>query len=244
MLIDMHSHLDLYPNPQSIISECDRREMYVLSVTTTPTAWTVTSSLVKGSERIRTALGLHPQLAAERFSEIDLFDNFLDQTKYVGEIGLDGSNEYKGSWKVQLDVFSSILGKCTSFGGRILSLHSRSAASMVIEQLKKSPDAGVPVFHWFSGTESELRSALQIKAWFSVGPTMLKSSKGKSLVSKIPRERILTETDGPFTQISARPQVPWDVQFAISELSLLWNLPKEEVEFLLQKNLRDLTRSL
>ena len=35
LVIDFHCHLDLYPNHHSVRQECDRRGMYILSVTTT-----------------------------------------------------------------------------------------------------------------------------------------------------------------------------------------------------------------
>lgn len=62
---------------------------YVLSVTTTPKAWYGTSLLAKDCPRIRTAaLGLHPQLAHERWQELELFDALLSQTRYVSEVAL------------------------------------------------------------------------------------------------------------------------------------------------------------
>ena len=66
IMMDMHCHLDLYTNPQYVAKRCKDENIYVLSVTTTPKAWYGTSSLAKECPRIRTALGLHPQLAHER----------------------------------------------------------------------------------------------------------------------------------------------------------------------------------
>ncbi|WP_420230172.1 TatD family hydrolase [Psychrobacter sp. ER1] len=62
MKIDMHCHLDLYQNPFEVAKECDDKGIYLLSVTTTPKAWEGTKLLAHGSSRIRTALGLHPNL--------------------------------------------------------------------------------------------------------------------------------------------------------------------------------------
>lgn len=109
-MIDFHAHLDLYPDPLSVVREISARGMYVLSVTTTPSAWKGTSALVQAGSRIRTALGLHPQLAHLRFGELELFDEYLPQVMYVGEIGLDGGPEYKQHWPAQLAVFDHILG--------------------------------------------------------------------------------------------------------------------------------------
>jgi TatD DNase family protein len=199
--IDMHCHLDLYPDPAQVVQEVARAKSYVLSVTTTPKAWRGTAALAVGHPRIKTALGLHPQLAHERKGELVLFDTLLPETRYVGEVGLDGTPEYKPFWRDQQKVFDHILASSAKAGGRILTIHSRGAATPVLDALERHPEAGTPILHWFSGTKGELKRAIEIGCWFSVGPAMLKSKKGQEIASAIPRNRILTETDGPFATI-------------------------------------------
>jgi TatD DNase family protein len=148
-VIDFHCHLDLYPNPHIVRDECVRRELYVLSVTTTPSAWHGTTALAANANRIRTALGLHPQLAHERRNELTLFDALISDAAYVGEIGLDGAPEYRKHWGDQVAVFEHILSKCRAAGGRIMSIHSRRASGAVLDYLEKFPEAGTPVLHWF-----------------------------------------------------------------------------------------------
>lgn len=203
-MIDFHSHLDLYPDPHLVIREVDKLKMHVLSVTTTPSAWKGTSALVPSGSRIITALGLHPQIAHERSGELALFDLYLPETMYVGEIGLDGSPELKKHWDTQLMVFNHILAACQTAGGRIMSIHCRRATSSVLDCLAEFPDAGVPVLHWFSGSKRELRRAIDLGCWFSIGPTMLKSAKARSLVQEMPKNRVLTETDGPLLKSEER----------------------------------------
>ena len=243
-MIDFHCHLDLYPEPYSVARQCIERNMYVLSVTTTPSAWKGTSTLAASTPRIRTALGLHPQLAHERRGELDLFDHLLPQVTYVGEIGLDGGKEYAHYWPDQLAVFDHILASCAQAGGRILSLHSRHAASQVLERLGVHRDAGTAVLHWFSGTSRELQRAAEFGCWFSVGPAMLASSKGRSLAAQMPRDRVLTESDGPFAQIELRAAWPWEVIHAIESLSEIWREPVDVVNLRLKDNLNRLVRSL
>ena len=93
-MIDFHCHLDLYPDPEKEIREADAAGIYVLSVTTTPKAWVQTARLARGRKRIRTALGLHPQLAHERQNELPQFEHLLPRVRYVGEIGLDGTSGF------------------------------------------------------------------------------------------------------------------------------------------------------
>ena len=239
-MIDFHCHLDLYSEPLDVARECQRRGIYVLSVTTTPSSWFGTSALPPSDSRIRTALGLHPQLAHERFSELSLFDQLVSQAAYVGEIGLDGGPEYKAHWSVQTRVFDHILDSCARAGGRILSVHSRHASDDVLKMLEKCPGAGIPVLHWFSGTKKDIEHANELGCWFSVGPAMLRSERGRATVKRMPRHRVLTESDGPFAQLDGSPALPWQVDEAIRGLSVLWQLSEHEVAGILHENLRRL----
>jgi TatD DNase family protein len=243
-MIDFHCHLDLFPRPHDVVSECVRRDLYVLSVTTTPSAWPGTSRLVADAKHIRIALGLHPELAAERKHELDLFDKLLHETRYVGEIGLDGTPSFKKFWTDQVYVFEHILSACKAAGGKIISIHSKRAASEVLDRLEAFRDAGVPVLHWYSGSQSELNRAIDLGCWFSVGPAMLSGEKGRALAARLPRERVLTETDGPFGMVNGKALFPWDTQQAVTGIASIWGLQEQDVEFSLRENLRRLTSIL
>ena len=240
-MIDFHAHLDLYPDPYAIVRKCIVRKLYVLAVTTTPSAWAGTSALTKGAPRIRTALGLHPQIAHERKSELALFEELLPRVRYVGEIGLDGSPECRRHWHDQQRVFTRILRLCEQAGGRIMTLHSRRAATAVLDNLSAHPAAGTPILHWFSGTQKELQRATDLGCWFSVGPAMLSGERGRQLVSSMPRKRILTESDGPFARINGEAVWPGDVRLAVEILASLWSEHTDAVYHQLLDNLRHLT---
>ena len=123
-----------------------------------------------------------------------------------------------------------------------MSIHSRAATDVILDCLNQYRDAGIPVLHWFSGTQSQLKKAIGIGCWFSVGPAMLATSKGKLITQNIPRERILTETDGPFATLSKKKLMPWDISKAISQLSNLWHISTEETELILCSNFKSMLR--
>jgi TatD DNase family protein len=229
-VIDLHCHLDLYSNPAEVVARCHKEGVYVLSVTTTPKAWRGTSALAKGCPRIRTALGFHPQIAHERLGELPLFEALLPETKYIGEIGLDGSPEFQSSWRNQVRAFDHILKVTSHKGGRVMSIHSRRAVDEVLDALARNPDSGVAVLHWFSGTSAQLERAVSLGAWFSVGPAMLRGKGGRALVAEMPANRVLPETDGPFTMSGDRPLEPSDARLVVKELAILWKLAIREVE--------------
>ncbi|MBS0247544.1 MAG: TatD family hydrolase [Proteobacteria bacterium] len=239
-MIDFHCHLDLFDDPQQVASACERAGIYVLSVTTTPKAWPKTAALAKGKRYIRTALGLHPELAHERFGEVSLLERLLGETRYVGEIGLDGSPAHRQHAAVQLKVFERILAASHDRGGHIYTVHSRGAADAVLTSLQKYRCASTAVLHWFSGSKTELKAAVALDCWFSVGPAMLRSEKGRALAAQMPKDRVLTETDGPFARSGKRPLTPADANVATMQLATLWSMSETEATSHIKRNLKEL----
>lgn len=239
-MIDFHCHVDLYPDPGALLARLISEKVYVLAVTTTPMAWEGNKRLVGGTPRIQIALGLHPQVVRERHAEIGLLCSLVPAAKYVGEIGLDGSEEYRDSFGLQQRVLNQALAACSAHGGRVISLHSRRAAKEVLDAIEAHPRCGTPVLHWFSGSLTELRRAVALGCWFSVGPKMLESDRGSRLAAAMPLDRVLTETDGPFAKSKSGPLMPWDVKQAERALAQLWKCSGHTVRKTLQLNLRRL----
>lgn len=234
----MHCHLDLYPRPHEVSQTCLQKNLYILSVTTTPSAWRGTKSLAGNNSRIRTALGLHPQVAHLRKNELEIFDELVSKTKYIGEVGLDGSKAFKPFWKDQLLVFRHILKTVNNSGGKIISIHSKGAAENVLAELRNTEC--LPILHWFTGSKKQLEKAIDMGCWFSVGPAMLKTKNGQSIVKKVPKSKILLETDGPFAKIGGAIIMPWNIDIAVTQLSETLNMPSTEVNSLISRNTKNL----
>lgn len=240
-LIDFHCHLDLYPDPQAVAQEVALRGAYVLSVTTTPSAFEGTRKLAPAGSRIRTALGLHPEIAVQRESELGLFEELLAQTNYVGEVGLDGSKPHRSTLDRQGAILSEILSMCARAGGKTLSLHSRGATSLLLDVLESEPLAGRPVLHWFSGTERETERAAAMGCWFSIGVPMLRSERGRRAVAKMPLDRVLPETDGPFGMVNGQLCYPWETMSVISLLEPIWRESQVDISEQIVSNFRHLS---
>lgn len=218
-MIDLHCHVDLYPDPLAILNEAEARGAFILAVTTTPKAWRGTRKLVGNRPRMRVALGLHPEVVADRHGEVELLCAMMPEARYIGEIGLDGSPPHRQSMALQVKALNRMLGECERLGGRVLTLHSRGAAEGVIDALQGHPRAGLPILHWFSGSLRQLDRAVSAGCWFSVGPAMLRSAKGRALAAAIPLDRMLTETDAPFARLGDRPLYPWEATSCLPELA-------------------------
>jgi len=241
-LVDFHCHLDLYQDHTTLISECDLERVATLAITTTPKAWLRNRELAVNANYVRVALGLHPQLVAEREGELPLFERYLPDARYVGEIGLDAGPRFYRSFSAQERVFERILRACAEQGGKILSVHSVRAAGKVLEYIERllPPGRGRVVLHWFTGTVAEARRAVAMGCYFSINKEMFNSPTHRKLIAELPTNRLLTETDGPFIAIEGRPIRPREVAEAVAKLAFLRAVPDEEMRNSILDNFRAL----
>jgi len=223
VLVDLHCHLDLFPDPAAAVSAAEMAEIYTLTVTTTPQAWPRNYEFTHQTKYVRAALGLHPQVVAQRAAEINLWEEYLPQARYVGEVGLDAGPRYYSSFDLQKQVFTRVLQRCSEVGGKILSVHSVRSAPLVLDLIESHlpRERGQVVLHWFTGSKSELRRAIDLGCHFSINSAMMKNDRGRDLIKAIPDNRLLTETDAPFTRTGDRSSTPGDVAFTVEALATL-----------------------
>jgi TatD DNase family protein len=235
---DFHCHLDLYPDPAAMVASCAENKILTLAVTTTPKAWPQNRKWVAGSGYVHAAVGLHPELVAERYGELSLLEQCIKESALVGEVGLDGSPQHKRSWDKQTEVFGRALDAAQRFGGRVVSIHSRRAANEVVKLLNEriTGDRVLPILHWFSGTVSAARKAAQIGCYFSINRRSLEQETGVALVRSLPADRVLTETDGPFTNTGSRKSVPADVIDSVHELARIRAISSEAMREIIYSN--------
>ena len=69
---------------------------------------------------------------------------------------------------------------------------------------------------------------------------MLENNRHASMVALIPLDRLLTETDGPFTKTGERPSKPAYVAIVIEALSRIHRMPTSMVAAIIRGNLRTL----
>ncbi|WP_174449437.1 TatD family hydrolase [Azospirillum baldaniorum] len=157
-----------------------------------------------------------------------LFDALLRETRYVGEVGLNGSPECKPHWRELISAFDHILAASARAGGHVLALQSRRTTAEILGALAWQPGAGTPVLHRFFGTKAELQRAIGMSCWLSVGPAMVTGKRGRDQLTAMPRGRVLTETEGPFAAIGGKPLGRGEVALAYNALAACWGVASDE----------------
>ena len=198
MIVDTHCHFDMMPQPEAYIRQKEQMGDIVIGMTNLPSHFQTGQPHLKGYRHIRLALGLHPLKAVEGKTQLALFRKLVGQTSYIGEIGLDFSREGVATKDEQLevlrDVLSAIRGK-----KKVVSVHSRKAEKDLLELLCEYEIENV-IFHWYSGSVNLIPAILEQGYYFSVNEAMCLSKNGRAIIEKIPKDRLLTETDAPYNE--------------------------------------------
>jgi TatD DNase family protein len=211
--------------------------VYTIAVTNTPAVFPQMKLLAHGTKYVRPALGLHPELAVQRASDLPLFRRYLPETRYVGEVGLDYVTTVDAERRTQRRIFDAILTDCRVARGKILTIHSRRAAADVVDAVGDA-FPGAWILHWYSGSEADLRRAISNGAHLSINTAMAESDRTESLLRHVPRERILLESDGPFISVHGFPASPMSLERVVRRLAQWWGVGVDAAQSQLRSNAR------
>jgi len=237
--LDVHMHLDLFGDIEDIVQHIEKYKSYTIAVTNLPYLYDRAIRKISDQKYIRVALGLHPELIEQYPEQISPFFERLEYCRYIGEIGLDFSKNNSKSKVLQIDTFKKIIKDCNDYGNKILSIHSRQAEKEVIEIIGSSIHNKI-ILHWYSGNMTELSKAIKNNYYFSINGNMLSSKKGREIVNKIPLNKILIESDAPFTKGTRDSYSIMYIDNVISELSNIKRLEKNQMYSILRDNFKTL----
>lgn len=235
-LYDMHCHVGFAPEPAAVAKAGAKTGIGALSCTVEPTEYERLLPALADAPNVALGLGAHPWWVADGrvgTVELDRFCKLAVATRFIGEIGLDfaGPRDTEESCARQIAALKRILSACNDEHAaetKLVSVHAVNAAATVLDLLE---EAGTlrhhqVIFHWFSGTSDDLQRALRLRCFFSVGPRMLASRRGREYARQIPADQLLLETDMPARVGDGLPAEVWRAELdnalsSITQLKLL-----------------------
>ncbi len=222
--LDLHAHIE----PTIPAREIDALEAIVFAVTRSLDE--AATAVARTDDNAIWGVGCHPGLAkshanfsGERFAEL------LQSTCFAGELGLDG---VKGKLDRQVGTLRTAFGVLAG-QPRITSLHSAGATSELIDELERTPIVG-SVLHWWLGSPAETVRAVELGCYFSLN---IAGVHRNDLLSLIPLERLLTETDHPFGDRRSKPHRPGNVGPVEERIGCHHGLSPDAVRRQIWKNL-------
>lgn len=198
-LIDTHFHLDCYRNHNQIFNTINKLEQYTLCVTNSPGVFLSCLRLYKETKYIKFALGVNPK----EVINADIINDFkycFNDAKYIGEVGLDFSKPYLKNKQVQIDVFNEIISVSKN---KVLSIHAKNCEDILVDILKFHNPSSC-IIHWFSGNSTQMNKLVDLGCYFSINPNMCNSA----IIKSIPADKILIESDGPFSKLANKKFIP------------------------------------
>lgn len=179
----------------------------------------------RSTDNVILGVGCHPgDLRAIARFDGSAFAKRMETAAFVGEVGLDGGS--RTDIADQERVFGHILD-LTRTMPRPLSIHSVRAHARTLEMIGSAGARGA-ILHWWTGSAMQTDRAAVLGCWFSVGPGMLRAA---DQIRKLPRDRVLTETDAP-----VRGAVAGRVDDVEGVLAKLWDRDIEEVRLQIWRN--------
>lgn len=195
---DMHCHLAFMENGEEVAAEARAADMLLFANTVTMREYESARERFAAFDNVRVGLGTHPWWVDDSFN-VDRFERLAARERFIGEIGLDLGRRHEDNRQAQIDAFTLAAHICARQGNKVMSLHAVHASAEVLDILESAAalQTCTCVFHWFTGPSDVLKRAISAGCFFSVGPRMLATGKGREYVKAIPAKQLLLETDAP-----------------------------------------------
>lgn len=243
MIIDTHCHvIDLeYDNIDEIINRFKDNIMIISGYDSISNRNVI--DIVKKYKNVYGTLGFHPS-EVDKFSEEDFnyIKNNINNSKIVGigEIGLDyhyGSNDKEK----QIKMFKSLLDLAQSENISVV-IHTRDAAQDTMNILKNYK-LKVDI-HCFGYSLEIAKECIKRGYRLGIGGvlTFKNSKKLVEIVSNIPIENILLETDSPYLTpepFRGKKNEPFYLFYVIDKISEIKKISIDEVKKITTKNAKE-----
>ncbi len=254
MIIDTHVHLDderYRDDLEMVIKRAEEKGVKASLIPgANPKDLPRAVEICEKYENIYFAIGVHPYHARE--FDLEYLKSFASHPKCiaVGECGLDyyrlpqSESEKQEEKRVQKEVFISQI-KLAILLKKPLIIHIRDASSDSKDILIKEDAKKVGgVLHCYNASEI-LLSLSEHGFYFGIGGvlTFKNAKKLVEVLLKIPLEKILLETDGPY--LAPHPHrgernEPLFTTFVLAKISEILKIKEDKLEVIINKNTNSL----
>jgi len=239
-MIDVHCHLEYMKNIDEVVKEAMQKMLAIITSVADPEDFDKIMKIQnKYPDFVFVSAGFHPE-RMDKYTD-DAIDAYLDLIQKnneklvaIGEIGLDYSwvkDEKKQERSKRIFMKFIKLAKELK---KPLVIHSRNgernAITEVLDILEKEKAKHV-VMHCFSGSNTELKRALELGYYISFATLVCRSDKHKRLAEATPIEKMLLETDAPWLDPFSKELVnrPWNIKESAKVLAGIKNVPEEKI---------------
>lgn len=197
MYIDAHTHLDFFKeNIDKAIEDINKNKIFTLANSMDIESYNLNKEYAKRSKYIIPCFGVHPWKAGSFFFELNDIIPYIEESKIIGEIGLDYVwVEDESTFPKQREIFQFILEESIK-RGKLVCLHTKGAEEEIYNLLKKY-NYNNAIIHWYSGDLVTLDKFIELGCYFTISVDIGYSNFTEEVLKHIPLDKLLSETDGP-----------------------------------------------
>ena len=236
--IDTHCHLDkLDSTPEEAIIEAKQAGVQrMVTVSVDEPSLDFVSSMVQQFPEVYGSVGFHPHDAAELTEDLEqkIRKLALEEKKLIaiGETGLDYHYMYSSA-EVQQQVFSKQLQLAVELNLPVI-MHSREAETDTLNILQEIPVPPLGVAHSFTSSFEMAKTLIEMGWYIGInGIVTFKNAEDlREVVSWLPLDRLLLETDSPFlapTPFRGKPNKPAHIPAIATFLAELRGISLEQL---------------
>lgn len=217
----------------------------MIEVSYSPEMWPISRDIAMSSRNIYLAAGIHPHDADRyrNFSFINL-ENFAVSSRIcaVGETGLDYYRDYARPDN-QRRIFISQIELAAKLSLPLI-FHIRNAFDDFFSVVRNSKCRGV--VHSFSGSLEDAKQALDLGFYIGLNCIFMYVQDKEAfseIISYIPLDRLLLETDSPFLppmNMRSKRNIPQNISFVGEYVSGIKNIQLPAMQSRIMQNVRDL----
>jgi TatD DNase family protein len=237
-MIDSHTHLHLCepPNAELVEVASEAGVTRMLTVGTDGASCRAALQAAEDFPQVYAAIGRHPQ-DATGFDDEDLAELQAlaahPKCVAIGETGLDYYRD-SAPHEDQQRAFEAQIGLARSLG-KPLVIHTRAAEDDTLRTLRELTDGMKVILHCFTLTD-RLEECLAQPDWFisfAGYVTYPKSEASRLAAIRVPKDRLLVETDAPFLApqpMRGKPNQPSYVVHTAAAIAVERRVPYQELE--------------
>ncbi|MDY6918173.1 MAG: TatD family hydrolase [Chloroflexota bacterium] len=242
MLIDAHTHLDMYGDDlDAALREIREHRILTFTNSMDPASWERNVEIGQACELVVPCFGIHPWNAAGYVDRLAGLREPIERCPVLGEIGLDHYFiEDASVYPAQQQVFEHFLAAARE-QGKLVNLHTKGAEREVFDLLRRHRIERA-IVHWYSGPLDVLADLISTGAYFTVGAELLDSEHIRAVARMVPLERLLSETDNPggSRSLGGRPRMPLVVRDVVNALADVRGVTHEDMVRTVHDNFRGL----
>lgn len=197
MLIDFHTHLHSYSNLDETLQQIIENQILSVGCAVDSESYAITRQMAAKTEWVLPTFGIHP-MCSDRVTHLPDLDPLLEQSKLIGEIGLDDYWFKDIPLSTQERVFEYILDHCHRFN-KYCVIHTKGAEQRIADLLRNYPQAR-PIIHWYSGPRDIFHTYLERGYPCTFGCEVAYSEDIRILLRDTPLDLLLAETDNPTSE--------------------------------------------